>query len=99
VLAQNPVRAAPVSQLDRITPMGTLAGPPQDFSLRGEVVEIFEIDGQPRVRIVLRPSAVIDLPAGVLGEVYLGTRVIVDGSIRLTGVRTEADSGTTVEQY
>jgi hypothetical protein len=59
----------------------------QPLLLEGQVVELFEQDGERRARIVLRLPAVLDIAAGAMPDIHLGDRVVVDGSITVTAVR------------
>ncbi len=63
----------------------------QALSLAGEVVLIFERGGRRVARVRLEPPTIVDVPAEGLGDVHLGDRVVVSGSLAVDRVREEPD--------
>ena len=59
----------------------------QTLSLQGEVVEIFERDGRRHARVRLESPTFVDVPVEGLGDLHLGDRVRVGGSLDADGVR------------
>ena len=53
---------------------------PHTVRLSGEVVEIFEKDGQSIARVVLKPGC-IEVPLDSLREYHLGDQVLIDMEI------------------
>lgn len=63
--------------------MGTNGSTVQPLSLEGEVVEIFEHEGQTLACLLIAPRVVIDVSDGGLEEVHLGDRVVLRGAMRV----------------
>jgi hypothetical protein len=59
----------------------------QPLSLEGEVIEIFERAGHRVARVRLAPQTTVDVPAASLGDLHLGDRVAVSGSLAIDRVR------------
>jgi len=51
------------------------------LSLQGEVIEIFERDGRRHARLRLESPTFVDVPIENLGDLHLGDRVLVGGSL------------------
>jgi len=67
--------------------MGAEPAAGRAMSLAGEVVEIFERGGRRVARVRLEPATIVDIPAESLGDVHLGDRIVVSGSIAISDVR------------
>jgi hypothetical protein len=61
----------------------------QALSLAGEVVLIFERGGRRVARVRLEPATIVDISAESLGDVHLGDRIVVSGSLAIERVREE----------
>jgi len=59
------------------------SGPPQALSLRGEVVEILDRDGQRRVKVAVAAGTILDLALAPLLDIHLGDRVLIGVSLRI----------------
>jgi hypothetical protein len=59
----------------------------QTFSLEGEVVELFEHQGQRLAKVVFTAPVVLDLPDEEADRLHLGDRVVVHGWM---GIEKEA---------
>ncbi len=64
-------------------------GKNQPLSLRGEVVEIFEKQGQRYAKITINSRNILDVPAGSIEEAHLGDHVIIDASVTIERVKPE----------
>jgi len=70
------------------------SAPPSRFRALGSVAEILDRDGCPRVLVVLDAGALIEVAIDSAGDVHLGDRVSVEGSLALNG-RAEASAAVT----
>ena len=69
--------------------MASELGLPQTLSLEGHVVEILEWHGQLLARVRLEPSTVLDIATTEPGDLHLGDRVVITGSLAVERVRQE----------
>jgi len=58
-------------------------GQPQALSLRGEVVEILDRDGQRRAKVAVAAGTILDLALAPLLDVHLGDHLLIDVSLRI----------------
>ncbi len=61
----------------------------QTLSFRGEVVEIFEKQGQRYAKITIESHDILDVPAGSIQEAHLGDHVIIDANVTIERVKPE----------
>ncbi len=59
----------------------------QSISLEGEIVELVEEDGRQRASVMLAPDAILRLTSAAGGDIHLGDRIGIPGSIRIERVR------------
>jgi hypothetical protein len=76
-------------QLSDRTRMGAESASGQALSLAGEVVLIFERGGHRVARVRLEAATIVDISAESLGDVHLGDRIVVSGSLAIARVREE----------
>jgi hypothetical protein len=67
-------------------------GGPQALSLRGEVVEILDRDGQRRVKVAVAAGTVLDLALAPLLDVHLGDHLLIDVTLRIEHLVPELDA-------
>jgi hypothetical protein len=73
--------------------MTTGSGSPTRFRVIGEVVEVFEREGDRRVVVVLESGAVLELELDCAGDVRLHDRVTVEGSLAVDAIAGPPGSG------
>jgi hypothetical protein len=64
-------------------------GQTHQLSLPGEVVEIFEKEGNCLTKIALRHSNLLDITAENLQDAHLGDRVIIEAKITIDRIRSQ----------
>ena len=61
----------------------------QSLSFRGEVVEIFERQGQRYAKITIESRTILDVPAGSIEEAHLGDHLVIDANLTIESVKPE----------
>ena len=64
-------------------------GVPQILSLQGEVVEIFEKDGQRLARVSVLSRNIIDVAGESIREAHLGDRILIDAQVTIESIKPE----------
>ena len=60
---------------------------PQSLSFRGEVVEIFEKQGQSLARIMIETREMLDVATPDLGEAHLGDKVVISARVSVEDIK------------
>ncbi len=64
-------------------------GKSQTLSLHGEVVEIFERQGQRLARISVLSQNILDVTGESIRDAHLGDRVLIDAQVTVECVKSE----------
>ena len=64
----------------------------QPLSLRGEVVEILDRDGQRRVKVAVAAGSILDLALAPLLDVHLGDHLLIDVTLRIEHLVPDLDT-------
>ena len=69
--------------------MAAESASPQSLSVEGQVIEILERGGQRRARVCLEAHTVLDVSMAELGDLHLGDRVTITGTLAIERVRQD----------
>ena len=64
----------------------------QPLSLRGEVVEILDRDGQRRVKVAVAAGSILDLALAPFLDVHLGDHLLIDVTLRIEHLVPDLDT-------
>ena len=67
-------------------------GRPQTLSLRGEVVEILDREGQRRFKVAVESGTILDLALAQLPDVHLGDHVLIGVSLRVERLEPDLET-------